>query len=45
MDSDVSINKTFPVPSSFAMPSPTFVPSTAPTSNCIGGKNVVSGDS
>ena len=45
MDSEVSISKTSPVPSSFAIPSPTFVPSTAPTSNCIGGKNVVSGDS
>ena len=45
MDSEVSITKTSPVPSSFAIPSPTFVPSTAPASNCIGGKYVVSGDS
>ena len=44
-DSAVSNTRISPVPDSFAMPSPIEVPSLELVSNCIGGKNSLSGTS
>ena len=44
-DTAVSDKRISPVPDSFAIPSPTFVPSLELYSNCKGGKNESVGDS
>ena len=45
MEKEVSFSRTSPVPSSFAIPSPMFVPSLELYSNCRGGVNESLGDS